>query len=127
MMSIYCCQQSNCPDLDCPGRPPSKVAKIKIRMYAADPLPPTKHGRYLRPLAKAMLFAIVCSLFGAVAVAFAHEKPRHQTEPAPGLCSRGHHASWGVHRHCHHLGLGREFPVFDLVGADMTQGGCDGR
>jgi hypothetical protein len=72
MLSINCCRRSDCRDTNCPGRPAvAAVAKIKRRIPAAEPLPPTQPGRYLRPLAGVILFAIVISFAGVAAVAFA--------------------------------------------------------
>jgi hypothetical protein len=123
MMSIYCCRRADCKDLDCPGRPSAAVARIKRRIPAAEPLPPTRPGRYMRPLARVMLFAIVCSLVGAGAVAFAHEKPRHQTKPSTSLCARGHHAGGGDHRDCRHPDLDRMHRLLALVSDHLTAGG----
>jgi len=66
MMSIYCCERSDCPDVHCPGR----VGKVGRRYPAAEPLPPSVFPSILKRAARVALLGVIgLLLYGGLLLA----------------------------------------------------------
>lgn len=62
----YCCNHGCNQGRNCPAR----VARVGIRMQAAQPLPPATWRRHLKDLARALLLVIFALLASSIPVFF---------------------------------------------------------